>query len=154
MNTTNGNGAGRIHDTTVSKRTIDGALEWLPVTYTTAQRLQLSEKLARAVQSLEDAEDRKKARDAEHKELVQRLELERKSLARRINLGHEMQNTECKWILDDPTHGEKTLVRMDTGEIVRVVPMQSQDYQESILETPAPTETLVLEPPPADEAKQ
>lgn len=137
------------------KRTSE-ALEFLPVRYTSAERLDLADKLARCCQSIGDAEDQKKARDAEHKELIARLELERKSLSRRINTGHEMRNTECKWILEDPTPHEKTLVRLDTGEIVRIVPMGSFDYQQELPIQPTASgempETLVLESPPADEA--
>lgn len=149
------NGAGsRIHEDPPAKpkpRTTPG-LEWLQVRYTMPERLDLAEKLARCQASIEQAEDQKKATDAQHKDLITRLETERRSLTRKLNAGGEMRNVDCTWILGDPTPSEKTLVRMDTGEVVRVVPMIGSDFQEEIPAAPATdqAEALVLEPPPAD----
>lgn len=125
-------------------------MEYLPVRYTDPERLDLAEQLARASQAKQDAEDQKKAQDAEYKEQLEGLNLAIKRLSRKLTAGHEMRNVQCKWILEDPTPKEKTLVRTDTGEIVRVVPMQDRDFQEvlpGIAEQPA-GENLVLEPPP------
>lgn len=148
---TNGNGTGRIHSEPPAKpkRTTPG-LEWLQVRYTMPERLDLAEKLARCQGSIEQAEDQKKATDAQHKDLITRLETERRSLTRRLNAGGEMRNVECTWLLGDPTDREKTLVRLDTGEVVRTVPMIGTDFQEEIPETLAAAESgegLVLEPP-------
>lgn len=152
------NGAGRIHDTeppAQPKRTTPG-LEWLQVRYTMAERLDLAEKLARCQASIEQAEDQKKATDAQHKDLVTRLETERRSLTRKLTAGGEMRNVDCTWLLGDPTPSEKTLVRLDTGEVVRIVPMIGTDFQEEIPAAPVAgqAEALVLEPPPAEERKE
>jgi hypothetical protein len=122
------------------------------VLYTPAERLDLAERLARAATSLSDVEDQKKASDASHKEIVEGLKLEMKRLSRRLTSGNEMRNVSCEWLLGDPTPKEKTLVRKDTGEVVRVMPMQDHDYQEELPgAVPAGTnETLVLEPPPSN----
>ena len=153
------NGAGsRIHEDPPTKpkpRTTPG-LEWLQVRYTMPERLDLAEKLARCQASIEQAEDQKKATDAQHKDLITRLETERRSLTRRLNAGGEMRNVECTWMLGDPTDREKTLVRLDTGEVVRTVPMIGTDFQDEIPETLAASESgegLVLEPPPSSEDK-
>lgn len=125
-------------------------MEYLPVRYTGPERLDLAEQLARASQAKSDAEDQKKAQDAEYKETVEGLNLAIKRLSRKLTSGHELRNVPCKWLLEDPTPKEKTLVRMDTGEIVRVVPMQDRDFQETLPGIPEQPvgETLVLEPPP------
>lgn len=127
-------------------------MDFLPVHFKPIERLDLAERLARATQAKGDLEDQKKAMDAEHKDNLTGLELEIKRLSRKLTTGYDMQNVTCEWIYGDPTSAEKTLVRMDTGEVVRVVPMQQHDYQEE-LPIPAaassePSENLVLEPPP------
>ena len=135
------------------KRTSD-TIEFLPVQFTPAERLDIGEQLARAVQSRQDAEDQKKAKDAEHKQLIEALNMQTKRLTRRLSTGSEMRNVSCRWLLEDPTPREKTLVRLDTGETVRTVPMQDHDYQMDLPEPIPPangkSETLVLEPPPAN----
>lgn len=134
----------------LAKRTED-TIEYLPVRYTGPERLDLAEQLARASQAKGDAEDQKKAQDAEYKEQLEGLNLAIKRLSRKLTSGHEMRNVPCKWILEDPTPKEKTLVRLDTGEIVRVIPMQDRDFQETLpgVKSDAPLgEALVLEPPP------
>lgn len=129
------------------------ALEYLPVRYTDPERMDIAEQLGRAAQSQGDLEDQKKAQDAEHKEALEAVKLQIKRLSRKLASGSEMRNVMCKWLLEDPTPKEKTLVRLDTGEVVRVVPMQDHDFQEELpIAKPAGTngsgETLVLEPPP------
>lgn len=133
-----------------AKRT-EPTLEYLPVLYTREERLDLAEQLARASQAAGDAEDSKKAADAEHKETMEALKLSIKRLSRKLTSGHEMRNVQCKWLLDSPTAVEKTLVRLDTGEVVRVMPMQDRDYQQAlpgVKDEPTLGEALVLEPPP------
>lgn len=132
------------------------SMEYLPVSYTPAERLDLAEQLARASQTRMDTEDQKKANDAEFKETMEGLNLAIKRLTRRLTQGSEMRNVECKWILEDPTPKEKTLVRLDTGEVVRIMPMQDHDFQELLPITPAtaePGEPLVLEPTNGAEAR-
>jgi hypothetical protein len=129
------------------------ALEYLPVRYTDPERMDIAEQLGRAAQAQGDLEDQKKAQDAEYKESLEAVKLQIKRLSRKLGAGSEMRNVQCKWLLEDPTSKEKTLVRLDTGEVVRVLPMQDHDFQET-LPIAAPTgtngsgETLVLEPPP------
>lgn len=133
-------------------------LEFLPVRFSNAERLDLAEQLARAAQSRQDAEDQKKAKDAEHKDTLEGLNLSIKRLTRKLTTGSEMRNVPCKWLLEDPTANEKTLVRLDTGEVVRVVQMQDHDRQlaiDSEIAAAAPAgEVLVLEPSPANGSAQ
>ncbi|MGH7486322.1 MAG: hypothetical protein ACREMY_12095 [bacterium] len=125
-------------------------LEYLPVQYTMAERLDLAEQLARAAQSSQDLDDQKKANDAEYKEASEAVKLALKRLTRKLTQGNEMRNVNCKWLLEFPTSREKTLVRLDTGEQVRVMPMQDHDFQEELPITEAAGEPLVLEPPPTN----
>jgi len=132
-------------------------LEYLAVRFTDPERMDIAEQLGRAAQAQGDIEDQKKAQDAEHKEELEAVKLQIKRLSRKLATGSEMRNVQCTWLLGDPKPDEKTLVRKDTGEIVRVVPMHEHDYQENLplVTVPGngadvPRETLVLEPPPAD----
>ena len=151
MRKTNGNG--HKPKPAAKPKRISPAIEFLPVRYTDAERQALGEQLARATMAQTELEEQKKARDAEYKDDLEKLKLSTRSLCRRLTQGHEFRNVDCEWILEDPTPHEKTLVRKDTGEIIRVVPMQGHDFQDELpIPAPAPSppageEPLVLVPP-------
>ena len=125
------------------------ALEYLPVPYSPPERQALGEQLARATMAKTELEEGKKARDAEYKDDLEKISLSIRSLCRKLHSGNEYRNVSCEWILEDPTPAEKSLVRKDTGELIRTVPMQADDYQEELplLQRPTPVvgeEPLVL----------
>lgn len=52
--------------------------------------------------------------------------------SRRINNGYEHRNIDCQIRFNDPESGMKTLMRMDTGEIVRITKMSEAEKQEEL----------------------
>jgi len=126
--------------------------EYLTVPFTTDELLALGAQLARALQADTDLEERMKSQKLEWNEEQDGIDKSIRNLKHKLNARGEMRDTLCKWIYEEPTKAEKSLVRLDTGEIARVVPMQSYDYQDGlpIGTTESPGEPLELTPPPAN----
>jgi len=114
------------------KRHVD-TMEFLPVAYTPAQLLEMGTRLARTTQEKEQVEERFESLKADHKATTESLDKSLRQLTRQINVGTHYENVDCAWILEMPTHHEKQLVRKDTCEIVRTVPMERGDYQEVLI---------------------
>lgn len=119
------------------------ALEYLPVAYTDAEVLVLADQMARFSSEKQALEEQFEVIKLDFKHKLEALEASLKSVTRKIQKRTHYENVDCIFILEMPTPNEKTLVRLDTGDLVRVVPMDSRDYQD-----PLP---MVLKPePPAD----
>jgi hypothetical protein len=129
-----------------AKRTSE-TMEYLAVLYTDQEKYHLATQLAQANQAMGDAEDKKKVIDAEHKETVEGLKLSIKRLSRKLTQGAELRNVQCVWLMEDPTRDQKTLVRRDTGETVRIVPMQEHDYQDNLQIKPEAIATPTISAP-------
>jgi|SRR5579863_1448988 len=108
-------------------------LEFLKCFFTTEERAEKSDRLARAISLKVEADEEFKAVKSQFKDRIDGLELEIAKLARQINLGYEHRNVACEFLLDSPTLGRKTLVRLDIpGEVVRTEDMTDSDKQMSI----------------------
>ena len=69
------------------------------------------------------------------KELGGQIAIKKAEVARLstlVNNGYEYRNIECRWVLDAPERGRKTLFRVDTGEEVRSARMDDDDRQISM----------------------
>ena len=66
-----------------------------------------------------------KSRIDAHKANVSRL-------SNHINNGYEYRNIECDVLYNTPLDGQKTIVRKDTREIIRMEEMQPEEFQESL----------------------
>ena len=111
-----------------AKRTRD-AIEFLPVPYTATELLDMGERLARAQQERETAEDQFEVLKTNHKHVIEGLEASIRSLYRKITQRSHWENVDCVWMLETPTPHEKQLIRKDTGEIVKTLPMEKNDFQ-------------------------
>ncbi len=133
------------------KRHVD-AIEFLPVMYTQGQLLEMGTRLARTTQEKQQAEEQFEAIKAGHKHTLEALDANARQLTRQINLGTHYENVDCLWILEMPTHHEKQLVRRDTGEIVRTVPMDRGDYQEVLIPAAIKSDVppMAVTPQPSD----
>ena len=116
----------------IKKRTAPD-LQFLPVAYTTQQLLDMAQQLARTSSERDQTQEQFEVLKKNHNHQTEALENSIRSLTRNIGRGHHYENVDCFWILEEPTQHEKTLVRKDTGEIVRVLPMEKFDYQEVLL---------------------
>jgi hypothetical protein len=96
------------------------------------QKIRTAEALARSLQERETLEEEKKA---QAHELAERMDGINKSIKKgsiTLQNGYEYRWISCKVLYNDPKPGEKTLVRMDTGEVVRVEDMSFAECQETL----------------------
>lgn len=132
-----------------AKRTAS-AIEYLQVPFTRDEMVDLAERLARAGSEKQALEERFEVQKLDFKYQHKALEESIRSLNRQIVQRSHWDNVECLWELEQPTKQEKTLIRLDTGEIVKTVPMQGSDYQDplpAVFKEHAPAEKLELTPP-------
>lgn len=54
------------------------------------------------------------------------------SVANKVGSGYEYRDIECTVTYDDPVAGDKTQRRNDTGEIVKIMPMDESEKQEEL----------------------
>lgn len=108
------------------------ALEYLPVPYTDAEVLVMAEQMARFSSEKQALEEQFEVIKLDFKHKLEALEASLKSVTRKIQKRTHYENVDCIFILEMPTPHEKTLVRLDTADCVRVVPMDSRDYQDPL----------------------
>lgn len=107
---------------------------WEQVSYafTPAELLELGAELARESQIIDDLHQEQKKLAAQFKFAVSDAEGRRWKLARKINEKSEMRDAECVVRLHTPVVGKKSLVRLDTGEIVREEKMTPAEMQDQL----------------------
>ncbi len=89
----------------------------------------LAKELANAVQEANSIEQKRKAYNKDLAAEVESWEQIRDALSLKINLGYELKEMDCMWIMSTPGPGQKTLVRADTNEEIRVEAMTQADSQ-------------------------
>ncbi len=104
-------------------------VEYLRCELTDTEIADTARDLARANSRKASIDQQKKEADAQLKAEIQAQESIIARLSALINSGHEYRNIECRVELDTPTSGRKTIVRLDTGEIVSEKPMTDADRQ-------------------------
>jgi hypothetical protein len=124
-----------IHETeepeAPAKRTIN-TLEFLSVPYTDPELLRFAEAIARHTIEKEKQEEQFEVIKLDFKHKIESLDASIRDLTRKITKRAHYENVDCFYMLESPTEREKTLVRRDTGEVVRVVPMDPHDYQDPL----------------------
>ena len=116
--------------------------EYLKYTFTPAERTDNARMLARKTQALSELELRKKRLAADIKAEQETAEAEVQRLARFVNDEYDYRIIDCEFTLHTPRTGLKTLVRLDTGEIVKEVAMTTDEMQQQL-----PFEEQVEGPP-------
>jgi hypothetical protein len=106
----------------------------------------LGTELAQVCQEIDDIESAKKASNKEFAATLETLTNKKEDLQHKINRGYDLKEMDCMWIMGTPGSGQKTLVRVDTNEEIRVEAMTQADAQLGMNLQP-PSE----EEPPADE---
>ena len=101
----------------------------LKVIYTEDELKEFAGRLARATTELGEAEEQKKAIMAQFKERIESARLDTLALSRNITTGYAMKYVDCVLHMDSPKVGDVTIIRTDTGEIVRVRPMTEEECQ-------------------------
>lgn len=104
--------------------------ENLRVTYTQDQLLEVGKSLANATNELQSVEDEKKSVSASYKARIESIEGKIKDLSLRLSQGWEVKKVIVETRYDTPIAGQKTTVRLDTGETVRIDAMTLSEQGE------------------------
>jgi hypothetical protein len=91
-----------------------------------------SKQLALSIQLKTQAQEEQKAAASQFKERIESADAQIGKLSRDINSGWEMRNVDCQVQFHTPTVGAKTVVRLDTGEIVKESAMLQSELQENL----------------------
>jgi hypothetical protein len=109
-------------------------MEFLRYDFSEEEIRDRSKKLALSVQQQTQAQEEHKAAASQFKERIESCTSQIGRLSREINSGWEMRNIECAVLFHNPNLGVKTIVRTDTGEVVRTTSMQPSELQENLFE--------------------
>lgn len=85
--------------------------------------------IARAAQKWSELEQQKKEIDAQIKGEIEQQKSIVQRLSSAISMGYEYRDVETHFVMDTPSPGTKTVVRVDTGEVLRTEPMTSSEKQ-------------------------
>ena len=100
-------------------------------TYPQAERVRLAEDLSREMLLLYQAETEFEKLKAAHTAKTKTTESTIRDLARKLCEGWEYRDVPVRQLWNDPEIGKKTIVRLDTGEVVAIEDMTHDDRQES-----------------------
>ena len=132
-------------------------LEFLSVPYTDPEIVTKADEMARYEMEKQALEEQLEAIKLDFKSKIEALENNIKKRSREISKRSHYENVECVYVLESPRPSEKTLIRLDTGEQVRIIPMDTRDYQDPLpmaLKSEDPidrTELYKLSPPNKEE---
>ena len=103
--------------------------EYLRCDFTDAEIIDLSKKLARQISEHSAAERELKEVSTQLKANVTAKETAVAFTAGLVQNGYEYRTIECRRYFDHPEKGKKSLVRMDTGDVVSTDRMSGDDLQ-------------------------
>lgn len=116
--------------------------EYLKCDFSDAEIADRAKELATANRRRTSIEQQKKEIDSDLKSQIEAENSKIQRLSEQIGMGYEYRNVECSVEIDTPSIDRKRIVRLDTGEEVKVVSMTAEDKQASldlqILSYPAP----------------
>ena len=112
--------------------------ESLPVQLTQEELLEHGAEAAKAREEMSSAEAEYKVAKDVYKEDLSFLESKLKRHLQAISAGTEDRPVLCEWQFDVPTTGTKSLVRLDTVEVLREAAMEGEDLQENLPLEPEP----------------
>lgn len=119
---------------------INKITEYLRYDFTPEEFTEHARTLARMNQELARSEERKKSITAELASDVKRHQDQVANQSRLVSNGYEYRYIECSVEFDKPTKGKKTIVRIDTGEVVHIKNMTGEDTQAALNFEEAQTE--------------
>lgn len=108
--------------------------EYLKCTLTNAEKLAVGEGLARAQQKLRAKQEELKEVQAQVKAEIAKVEADIGLQSSTLANGYEYRNVDCEVRFHDPKQGMKTLVRLDTGEMLQPTRMNSDECQVHLFE--------------------
>lgn len=96
------------------------------------EKIGFGESLARFLEDLEELEDQKVATAASIKAQIEGTQKAVTKARKILSAGYEYRWITCKVLYNDPTPRQKTIVRLDTGEQVRIEDMTDDECQENL----------------------
>jgi len=96
--------------------------------------LQMSQTLAYENKLHRELEDAKKSAMSDFKWKIDSCAEEISQFPTKINNGFDYREIECETLMDNPTIGKKTIVRLDTKEVVRTERMTQEEMQGDMFE--------------------
>src|SRR5690242_13801523 len=104
--------------------------EYLKYQFSTEETRENAKRLARKNQELAELELKKKQLAADIKSEIDTANADAAKLARWVNDEYDFRMVDCEVMLDSPSAGQKTVYRIDTGEIVKTEKMNSEEMQQ------------------------
>lgn len=92
----------------------------------------LAKELAYETRTLEETEDQKKSVVSDFTNTITGVKAKISGLANKVNNGYEFRNIDCEISFNNPEAGQKTIIRIDTGEIVKIEDMTQSERQENL----------------------
>lgn len=105
--------------------------EILPVPLTDAEYKEFGILVSRANQEIAQAEDELKSVKSQYKSRIDSAEARRNEYAAIINAGHQRKQVECH-LVKDFQENTITLIRLDTGDVVRTRTMTAAEKQRGL----------------------
>lgn len=100
--------------------------------FTDQDKLEMGDSLSKKLVEVEAVESEKKSADGVFNERRKVLEGEIESLYRRYHKGYEMAQIGCDIRYNHPLPGQKSYIRMDTGELADTVDMSWEEKQDEL----------------------
>lgn len=116
--------------------TIEYITRELEVELTQEDKLKLGDKMSKKVQQINNLEGEKKEVVADYGKRIASRKQELTELSDQLKQGFTLEMVKCFYKNDTPVEGRKSLIRMDTMEVVEEAPMQLFDA--NIVENGAP----------------
>ena len=107
--------------------TIEYITRELEVELTQEDKLKLGDKMSKIVQKINNLEAEKKEVVADYGKRIASRKQELTELSDQLKQGFTLEMVKCFWKNDTPAEGQKSLIRMDSMEVVQVAPMQLFD---------------------------
>ena len=124
--------------------------EYIRQEFTPDERLKMGAELAQCHNRIADIEDEEAVVKSQIKERKTQVEQTISSLSRKLAAGFDMINVKCKLVYDQPQVNEVSYVRIDTGAVVKVRAMNSDEMQEELPLTDAEGKVEVIPPAVAE----
>ena len=105
--------------------------EYLPCILSEKELIEKSRELARAKEDLASAEDRKKDVMADITAQIKKHEANIGLLARIVSQGKEYRQVKCE-LIRNFTKGFKSHTRLDTGEVLKSIPIETKERQSTL----------------------
>lgn len=106
--------------------------EYLKYQFSEEETRENGKSLARKNQELTELELKKKQLTSDLKAEAESCTAAAAKLARWVNDEYDFRMVDCEVVLDSPEAGIKTMVRLDTGEVVKSEKMTADELQQAL----------------------